>query len=148
MKTALGNFELKSVKDTEKHAGLMATQIKPGTVIILQGDLGVGKTQWTRFFIQHYLKDKKIIVNSPSYSLAQTYNKGAKSVVHMDLYRISNLNDLESTGFWDFVDGKNIVCVEWGTMIPKEQLQAHPLFKIEMKFLDTEARLLTCLSQS
>lgn len=145
MSKFVGTFRIDDLKETQKHAQLVSKSIKPGSVILLQGDLGVGKTQWVRFFIQDYLNNKNLVVNSPSYSLVQEYQSGKKKIVHMDCYRLTDLNDLESTGFWDFLDDQNILCVEWGVLIPKSQLKERPLIKIEIRFLNETERELTCL---
>ena len=137
-------MKLKDLKDTQKHASKIADHVSQPSLILLKGDLGVGKTQWVRFFIQSYFKNNKLNIQSPSYSLVQVYEKEKKKIVHMDLYRISDLNDLESTGFWDFMGEKNIICVEWSGLLPKEHIKGRECYEIEMKFLENNQRELTC----
>jgi len=109
-----------SVAETKKLAAAFSQKLKKlPALIILNGDLGAGKTQWAQGFIQKYI-GAKTVVTSPTYSLMNAYKKGAKEVYHFDLYRLQSEDDLESTGFWDFLEKKHVLLVEWGEKLPRQ----------------------------
>lgn len=68
------------------------------TAIALWGDLGCGKTTFSRFFIQNFLNDKKVKVPSPTFTLVQTYEGKKGSIVHADLYRVKSIQEIEELG--------------------------------------------------
>src|ERR1700746_125908 len=70
----------------------------PGDVITLSGDLGAGKTAAARAMIRYLADDDTIEVPSPTFTLAQGYELGALTLLHADLYRISDASELEEIG--------------------------------------------------
>ena len=92
-------------------AGTMARLIKPPMIIYLRGDLGAGKTTFTRAFI-HGLGYQGS-VKSPTYGLLETYPLQRLQIVHLDLYRIAESGELEFLGIEDHYDSKTILMVEW-----------------------------------
>ena len=87
-------------------------ELKPGTLVLLFGGLGAGKTFLVQRII-HLLGGDKVF--SPTYSLINSYQaKVFEKIYHVDLYRLRDNEDMESTGFWDlFNDGRNLVFIEW-----------------------------------
>ncbi|RVU48738.1 tRNA (adenosine(37)-N6)-threonylcarbamoyltransferase complex ATPase subunit type 1 TsaE [Lujinxingia sediminis] len=83
----------------------------------LVGDLGAGKTT----LIKGLAEGMSIApdeVSSPTYALVQEYGRDAE-LVHMDLYRLEHVDDLESLAYWDYIDRpETLVCVEWLDRIP------------------------------
>jgi tRNA threonylcarbamoyladenosine biosynthesis protein TsaE len=139
-------IEITNLKQTINHAQSIAEKIKSPGLVFLNGDLGVGKTEWVRAFARSWFKDPKLIITSPTYSLLNIYEKGSRKLIHMDLYRLNSLDDLESTGFWDFLNEKNIICVEWSEKLLKDKI-SREYFDIHMKMdgVDEKAtRFLTC----
>lgn len=94
------------------------------SLVLLSGDLGAGKT----FFVQQMLQALGgEIVSSPSYSLINHY-KISKNLeaYHVDLYRLEDDEDLESTGFWDlFEKEQSMMFVEWANRLNKADLPLH-----------------------
>lgn len=95
-----------------------------GDVIAFKGDLGAGKTTITRgISIGLGLGDN---VTSPTFSLVNEYRGKEKSLIHFDMYRISNTDDIELTGFWDYIEEGCILAVEWSEnisdVIPKNSV--------------------------
>lgn len=84
--------------------------------IALDGDLGAGKTEFVRGFAS--VAAPGSAVRSPTYTLVNEYRaRGMASVFHFDVYRITDDNDLYSTGFYDYPD-RGICLVEWCELIP------------------------------
>lgn len=93
-------------------------------IILLNGPMGVGKTQWLSLFVKQLLanqplakqslKDNKYITSSPSFSLHNIYKVKDLSIHHFDLYRLNVKKDLESFGFWDvFKQDQACIVIEW-----------------------------------
>lgn len=84
--------------------------------VALYGDLGVGKTAFTRGLAVAVGYTKP--VKSPTYTILNEYRGGKLDVFHFDLYRIEDEDDLWSIGFWDCLDSPGIVICEWSERIP------------------------------
>ncbi len=109
-------FYSNSPEDTENLAKKIASLLQGNEVVALYGDLGAGKTAFTRGFADFFgLKDE---VSSPTFSLVNEYEGSKVKIYHFDMYRVSTLEDLESTGFFDYI-GKGIFIVEWSENIEK-----------------------------
>jgi tRNA threonylcarbamoyladenosine biosynthesis protein TsaE len=93
--------------------------IPAGTVISLEGGLGVGKTLMAKGICSGLGIDRDVL--SPSFILVEEY-RGELPVFHFDLYRLTELHEVEELGFYDAVDGRNVVIVEWGDRLPEETL--------------------------
>lgn len=85
--------------------------IKPGLVIYLEGDLGMGKTCFSRAFIQHFLPGQR--VKSPTYTLIESYTTKECSIHHLDLYRLCQPEELEYLGIRDLLTHDYIALIEW-----------------------------------
>lgn len=123
-------FLSNSAIETENLAKKFASKLKGNEVIAFYGDLGAGKTAFTRGVADFFgLKDE---VSSPTFALVNEYSSEKTKIYHFDMYRINTLEDLESTGFFDYL-GRGIILVEWSENI-KEYL---PEDIIEIKISKT-----------
>lgn len=96
-------------------AGILAEE-GVGAFVALGGELGAGKTAFTRGMASVIAPDAA--VTSPTYAIVNIYTGKALRICHFDLYRLADEDDLESTGFYDFDDGKSIIVTEWYEKIP------------------------------
>jgi tRNA threonylcarbamoyladenosine biosynthesis protein TsaE len=117
----------RTVRDEQAAAAVaarFAECIAPPCVIWLQGDLGAGKTLFARAFI-HALGYEGY-VKSPSYGLLETYRAGGVHVLHLDLYRIEDPEELEFLAIRDLFDAATVLLVEWpdrgGSLLPAADL--------------------------
>lgn len=108
-----------SPEATERFAAELSQRLGPGAVVGLDGELGAGKTCFARGFVAALPGGADAYVSSPTFALMNEYPTTPK-VVHLDLYRVTGFDDLESTGFWDIVEGgEEIVLVEWCRRVPE-----------------------------
>ena len=84
--------------------------------VALRGDLGAGKTEFTRGFAS--VASPGSFVKSPTYALVNEYKKSKIPLFHFDIYRLSDEDDLYSTGYFDYLD-RGICLVEWFENIPE-----------------------------
>jgi tRNA threonylcarbamoyladenosine biosynthesis protein TsaE len=92
-------------------AAVFAGAVRPPAVIYLRGDLGAGKTTFARAYI-HALGFEGY-VKSPSYGLLELYQAGGQRVLHLDLYRIEDPEELEYLAIRDQFDDTTVLLVEW-----------------------------------
>ncbi|WFE68980.1 tRNA (adenosine(37)-N6)-threonylcarbamoyltransferase complex ATPase subunit type 1 TsaE [Thiomicrospira sp. R3] len=85
--------------------------LEPGLVIYLEGDLGMGKTCFSRAFIQHFLPGQR--VKSPTYTLIESYTTNEWCIHHFDLYRLCQPEELEYLGVRDLLTHDYIALIEW-----------------------------------
>lgn len=103
-----------SPAETEKIGEELAKSIKSGCVVAFSGGLGAGKTAFVRGMARGFgLKDE---VSSPTFAIVNEYG-GNPLFCHFDMYRISTWEDLESTGFYDYMDMGAVLAVEWSENI-------------------------------
>lgn len=93
-----------------------AKSLKPGDVVALNGDLGMGKTVFVKG-ICNYFRVKDYVV-SPSYTLLNVY-EGELPIYHFDIYRIETEDDLFNIGYYEYEKNNGIVIVEWAEILPE-----------------------------
>ncbi len=102
-------------KETENLAFKLAEKIPYGKVIAMFGDLGAGKTAFTRGFTKGM--GISCDVSSPTFALVNEYRSTDKTLYHFDMYRISGWDDLYSTGYFDYLDEGASLIIEWSENI-------------------------------
>ena len=129
-------YTSRSERDTIELAENFEAEKFSGMVICLEGDLGTGKTLFTKGFAASMEIDETI--TSPSYNIIKEYYSGEMPLYHMDVYRLQDA--CESIGFDDYFDGEAISIIEWSEIIcdclPKERLD------INFSIIDENTRIL------
>ena len=121
-------MQLKSLEDTQTFSRNFSKIISFGDIIFLYGEIGVGKTTFTRFLI-NFLESKNGIKNSevlsPTFNIVYDYDIEDIKIQHYDLYRLKNYNDILQLGMFDIL--KNCIkIIEWPDFIkakPKDRIE-------------------------
>ena len=108
------SYITRSEADTEALGQTLAKNLAPGTVIALFGNLGAGKTAFVRGLARGLGVTGDVC--SPTYALVHEYD----GLVHFDMYRVSGAADLESTGWYDYLNQDCVIAVEWSENIIDE----------------------------
>lgn len=108
-------FTSNSVEETIAIAEKFAEQLEIGDTILYTGEMGAGKTHFTKGIARHFGIEKG--VSSPTFALVNEYIGNEVSVFHFDLFRITTYDDLYAIGFFDYFDRGGILAVEWSENI-------------------------------
>lgn len=125
----------KSAKHTEEIACEYAKTLNAGDVVILSGDLGAGKTAFTKGIAKHFNLDG---VTSPTYAYLNIYGD---FIYHYDCYRLSCGEDAERLGLTDYFNGNNICIIEWAENIEDVLPDDVKVVKIQ-KINDNERKII------
>lgn len=134
-------FKVKNLEETKKLANNFAAELKGGEVVLLNGDLGAGKTTFTQFVFAAL--GVKEVVNSPTFAILKTYS-GKFKLHHFDTYRITTEEAIEA-GFDEVIDDEDSVkFIEWSEnilpLIPKN------VITINIKYINETEREIEILN--
>lgn len=104
-----------SYEETRLIARKFASELNPGDVVTLDGDLGAGKTAFTSGLVSGL--GNKEYVTSPTFTIVNEYRKGNIPVFHFDVYRLESIDDLYDIGFDDYLSQNGICVIEWADII-------------------------------
>ena len=136
-----------SAEETERVGASLAELLRADPslphFVAMYGDLGVGKTAFTRGFASVF--SPASAVRSPTFAIVNEY-RGNPSVYHFDMYRIADEDDLYSVGFYDYLAGAGYCIAEWCENIPYAIPEDLVEVKIEKTSVDTpdERRIFIC----
>lgn len=102
-------------KDTYELGEKIGQMAKPGMVISLTGDLGVGKTVFTQGLAKGLGIEEP--VNSPTFTIVQVYEKGRLPLYHFDVYRIGDIEEMDEISYEDYFYGEGVCLIEWADLI-------------------------------
>ena len=117
-----------SPAETEAVAEKLAQRLMPGTVIAYRGDLGAGKTAFTRGLARGL--GCRDMVTSPTYTIVNEYLSGRMPLFHFDMYRLGSAEDLWDIGWEDYMERGGICAVEWSENV-EDALEDFILVNIE-----------------
>src|SRR5215469_8428638 len=103
-----------SADDTTELGRQLAAQVKPGTIVLLRGDLGAGKTTMVKGIAEGFQAARAEDVTSPTFTLIHEYRGPEVTLYHIDLYRIDTQRELDTLALDDLLDPKSILLIEWG----------------------------------
>lgn len=104
-------FVTHSPAETERLGEKLAEKLTPGAVLAYRGELGAGKTAFTRGLARGLGYTDQ--VTSPTYTIVNEYLGGRLPLFHFDMYRLSSAEDLWDIGWEDYLDRGGVCAVEW-----------------------------------
>ncbi len=127
-----------SAAETEAFAAELAKKLHAGDVIAFRGGMGAGKTAFTRGLATGLGVTGEVA--SPTFALVHEY-AGNPPLIHFDLYRVSDPDDLYTTGFYDYLDGSAILAVEWSERL--EDFLPENAITVTLRILGEQEREIT-----
>ena len=131
-------YTTNSPAETEAIGAALGKIIEPGTVIAYRGDLGAGKTAFTRGLAKGLGCTE--IVTSPTYTIVNEYLGGRIPLFHFDMYRLRSSDDLFDIGWEDYLDRGGVCAVEWSENVDDAMEDA---IYITIEKLGEDARRIT-----
>ena len=105
-----------NINDTISYAREVAQRAKPGDIICLDGELGVGKTVFAKGFAEGLgIKEP---ITSPTFTIMNIYESGRLPLYHYDVYRIEDESEMDELGYEEYFFGSGVTLVEWASQIP------------------------------
>jgi len=131
-------FLTNSPRETEMIGAALAKQLSPGTILAYRGDLGAGKTAFTRGLAKGLGCEE--LVTSPTYTIVNEYLSGRMPLFHFDMYRLASSDDLWDIGWEDYLERGGICAVEWSENV--EDAMEDAIF-VTIEKLGEDARRIT-----
>ena len=104
-------YQTNSEKETEELGSRLGRQLEPGAVVAFTGDLGAGKTAFTRGLARGLGVTER--VTSPTFTIVNEYEGGRLPLFHFDMYRLSSSEELYDIGWEDYLARNGVCAVEW-----------------------------------
>ena len=102
-------------EDTYEIGKKIGQEAQPGQVICLYGDLGVGKTVFTKGLADGLGITEPI--QSPTFTIVREYEEGRLPLYHFDVYRIGDIEEMDEIGYEDYISGEGVSLIEWSNLI-------------------------------
>ena len=131
-------FLTNSPEETEKVGAALARVLEPGTILAYRGDLGAGKTAFTRGLARGLGCGD--MVTSPTYTIVNEYTSGRMPLFHFDMYRLRSADDLFDIGWDDYLERGGVCAVEWSENV--EDALEDPIV-VNIEKLGDDARRIT-----
>ena len=142
--TSSDKINLSSEKKTEKLATQILKKLKPGNIVFLYGDMGVGKTTFVRYLINEFQKSNDMQmteVTSPTFNLLNEYQLNKIKINHYDLFRIKSFEEVKDLDIFENTND-SITLIEWPEIIeekPKNLIEL--VFEYEKDYLSRSVKI-------
>lgn len=136
-------MKVANLESLKRWVSEFAPSLSSRHILLLQGEMGVGKTQLVRFLVEAFGGSS---VASPTFAIHHVYPTPTQEIHHLDLYRIESLSELEAVGFWDLflldrLLDRGLIIIEWAERVPVELLPGNwACWLLELKRCDGETR--------
>jgi|SRR5579884_367613 len=107
-------FQTHSAEETTQLGRTLSAELKPGTIVLLRGDLGAGKTTMVKGIAEAFNAAHAEEVTSPTFTLIHEYRGPEVTLYHIDLYRIDTQRELDTLALDDLMTPQSILLIEWG----------------------------------
>ena len=115
-------YQSNSEQETFEIGKMLGEKAEMGMIFALEGDLGVGKTAFSKGFAEGLGITE--VVNSPTFTIVQIYDEGRLPFYHFDVYRIGDVEEMDEIGYEDYIYGEGVSLIEWANLI-EEILPEH-----------------------
>lgn len=116
-------------QDTYELGKRLGEDCKPGDIVLLNGDLGAGKTVFTKGFGKGLGIEEPI--SSPTFTIMQIYEQGRIPLYHFDVYRIADPEEMDEIGYEDYFFGNGVCLIEWASLI--EELIPEHVIEVQIE---------------
>jgi len=126
-------IDISTEKKTEEIAKKINSEIKPGNILFLYGEMGVGKSTFVKYLINDFqfkFNEKLTEVTSPTFNIMNEYKVSDLTIKHYDLYRLKSAEELNDLNLFEKND-KSILLVEWPEIIKKKP---NPLIELSFEY--------------
>ena len=120
-------IKARNEEETKIIAATLAKLLEPGVTILLEGNLGAGKTTFTKGLAEGLGITK--VIKSPTYTIIREYLEGRLPLYHMDVYRLEETGGTD-LGLEEYFEGEGVSIVEWATFIPEDLPQEYLQIKL------------------
>jgi tRNA threonylcarbamoyladenosine biosynthesis protein TsaE len=107
-------FVTHCAEETTKLGRKLAAELKPGSIVLLRGELGAGKTTMVKGVAEGFNAAEADRVTSPTFTLIHEYRGPHVTLYHIDLYRVDTQRELDTLALDDLMDTNSILLIEWG----------------------------------
>ncbi|MBP5730984.1 MAG: tRNA (adenosine(37)-N6)-threonylcarbamoyltransferase complex ATPase subunit type 1 TsaE [Clostridia bacterium] len=107
----------KSAAQTVREGMKLAGELQPGDIVLLSGDLGAGKTHFTKGILKGLGAAEYAV--SPTFTIVNEHRTGRVPLIHMDVYRLGDIDELYERGFDEYFTGEAVVVIEWADKFPE-----------------------------
>jgi len=107
-------FHTHSADETTGLGHQLAAELNPGSIVLLRGDLGAGKTTLVKGIAEGFKAAEAETVTSPTFTLIHEYRGPEVTLYHIDLYRIDTQRELDTLALDDLMEANTILLIEWG----------------------------------
>ncbi len=133
---AMKTFQTHSAEETTELGRQLAAELKPGSIVLLRGDLGAGKTTMVKGIAEGFQAAKADDVTSPTFTLIHEYRGPAVTLFHIDLYRIDTQRELDTLALDDLMSPNSILLIEWGEKFARFAKERDVEIAIEQRMED------------
>ena len=130
-------FSANNLEETHSIGIALGSQLNGRTIITLNGDLGSGKTSFVQGLAKGFNVPDDFYVTSPTYNIINEY-PGRLTLYHIDLYRISDPDELYDIGFEEIIDDEAVIAIEWPDRLPEGWIKAD--ININIKITENDSR--------
>jgi len=124
-------FSTSSAEETIALGREFAAQLSPPKVVLLTGNLGIGKTTLVKGIVEGFEAASEQEVTSPTFTLIHEYRSPSAEIYHIDLYRVDTQRELETLGIDDLFSPRSVVIIEWGEKFERFRRERDIEVKIE-----------------
>jgi tRNA threonylcarbamoyladenosine biosynthesis protein TsaE len=139
-------FSTHSAEETTELGRRLSSELKPGSIVLLRGDLGAGKTTMVKGIAEGFQAARAEDVTSPTFTLIHEYRGPAVTLYHIDLYRIDTQRELDTLALDDLMTPQSILLIEWGEKFARFAKERDAEIAIEHRGADD--RVITIESQN